>query len=349
LARVAGRASDTCSVVARMSPTSTSSKCCAGFSTGSCRVAAAGWPEAVSPLWAYELSAPSIEYAIGTLLRGDWKRVCTFRAPYWRSNTGTNKPLISSAFCGDIPGYGALALSSLGQQYGIEILATDTTPRSIPLTGIAGVWAFPARGTNKAHMYFFPNAAAAGGPTFGPTVVSGATTTSSGGWYFDSGTNNPIGPAFHDGTAWRPTLHANAVANGAVAAGNYGSILGAWQFDHMQQVTFDSGKNIVTSTTTGTKICTGTTQLVGFWNVAPVAQPSAFTQTYSTATKTHSNPTATSVATAASTNIAPFGYTTTAQADAIVTAINALIVDVANIKGVLNAVIDDGQAVGLLA
>jgi hypothetical protein len=36
-----------------------------------------------------------------------------------------------------------------------------------------------------------------------------------------------------------------------------------------------STRNIVTDTTTGTKIGTGTTQLLGFWNAAPSAQPAA--------------------------------------------------------------------------
>ena len=37
-------------------------------------------------------------------------------------------------------------------------------------------------------------------------------------------------------------------------------------------VTFDEGINIVAGTTTGTKIGTGTTQKLGFWNVTPVVQ-----------------------------------------------------------------------------
>lgn len=38
-------------------------------------------------------------------------------------------------------------------------------------------------------------------------------------------------------------------------------------------MTLGSGDNIVLSTTTGTKIGTGTTQLLGFWNATPVDQP----------------------------------------------------------------------------
>jgi hypothetical protein len=84
------------------------------------------------------------------------------------------------------------------------------------------------------------------------------------------------------------------------------------------------------------------------YGATPVARPTAYTQTYATASRAHANPTAASVATTAATNVAPFGYATAAQADAIVTAINAVIVDLANAKQVLNQVIDDLQAVGLL-
>lgn len=104
--------------------------------------------------------------------------------------------------------------------------------------------------------------------------------------------------------------------------------------------------NIITDTTTGTKIGTGTTQKLGFWNVTPIVQPSAFTQTYSTATKTHSNITATNPAAyAAGAN----GYSTGAMASAVHAEVIALRADIVNIKGVLNSVIDDLQAIGLLS
>ncbi len=73
----------------------------------------------------------------------------------------------------------------------------------------------------------------------------------------------------------------------------------------------------------------------------------AYTQTFATASRTHASPTATSVATTPATSSTPFGYSQ-AQADALVATVNALIVDLANVKQVLNAVIDDGQALNLL-
>ena len=88
---------------------------------------------------------------------------------------------------------------------------------------------------------------------------------------------------------------------------------------------------------------------LGFFAVAPVVQPAAYTQTYATADRTHANPLATSVATTAATQTTPWGFSTQAQADAIVTAINNLILDVADVKQIANSLIDDHQAMGLCA
>lgn len=38
-------------------------------------------------------------------------------------------------------------------------------------------------------------------------------------------------------------------------------------------ITMTDATNLVVGTTTGTKIATGTSQKIGFWNTAPVAQP----------------------------------------------------------------------------
>lgn len=50
--------------------------------------------------------------------------------------------------------------------------------------------------------------------------------------------------------------------------------------------------NITLDTTTGTKIGTGTTEKLGFFDATPVVQRTAYTQTYSTADKTVASPTA---------------------------------------------------------
>lgn len=113
-------------------------------------------------------------------------------------------------------------------------------------------------------------------------------------------------------------------------------------------ITILDAQNIVLDVTTGTKIGTATTQKLGFYNATPIVQPSAYTQTYSTADKTHANSTFATVAETAATNVTPFGYTTQAQADAIPVELNDLGDDVTDLKQLVNSLIDDLQALGLV-
>lgn len=86
--------------------------------------------------------------------------------------------------------------------------------------------------------------------------------------------------------------------------------------------------------------------VLDFGLLAPPAGASAYTQTYETATRTHAAPVAAAVATTAATNVTPYGYAQ-AQANAIVTAVNALITDLANVKQLTNQILDDLQALNL--
>lgn len=113
-------------------------------------------------------------------------------------------------------------------------------------------------------------------------------------------------------------------------------------------LTMTDAKNIVVSGTTGTKIGTATTQKLGFFNATPVVQQTAYTQTFSTADKTHAGRTAVSVATTGVTQTTPFGYVGAVQGDAVATTINQIIVDLADTAGVVNALVDDLQALGLV-
>lgn len=72
----------------------------------------------------------------------------------------------------------------------------------------------------------------------------------------------------------------------------------------------------------GTSLGASTTDLISFYGVTAVAQPNPAT-------------TATSVTTTASVSASPFGFTTSTQANAIVTALNAIIVDVAALRSSL--------------
>lgn len=112
---------------------------------------------------------------------------------------------------------------------------------------------------------------------------------------------------------------------------------------------------------------------VGFYGVTPAARPTAYTQTYSTATRTHSNPTASTLtdSSGGTANTTVQALTDPADAPASADAlrddlvanlipelrnnfadlaaqVNALIVDIANAKQVLNQVVDDLQTNGLL-
>jgi hypothetical protein len=123
-------------------------------------------------------------------------------------------------------------------------------------------------------------------------------------------------------------------------------------------MSFTDAVNIGIGTTTGTKIGTGTTQKIGVWNATPVVRPSAYTQTYATATRTHSNPTAVSVTDntggSADTTLQSIGasYSQTEVrnnfAD-LAAQHNALVADLANVKQLLNQVIDDQQLIGWFA
>lgn len=112
---------------------------------------------------------------------------------------------------------------------------------------------------------------------------------------------------------------------------------------------------------------------LGFFDVTPIVQPTAYTQTYSTTSRTVSNPTAVTLtdSTAGTANTTlqalPDPADTPATADALrddlvanlipalrnnyadlAAQVNALVADVANVKQVQNSVIDDGQAYGFL-
>lgn len=87
-------------------------------------------------------------------------------------------------------------------------------------------------------------------------------------------------------------------------------------------LTFADAVNVVTNATTGTKIGTATTQKIAFHNSTPVAQRAGAAQA--------------AVSTTGATSTTPFGYTTAAQADAIVTLVNeirAALVEKGIIKG----------------
>ena len=98
---------------------------------------------------------------------------------------------------------------------------------------------------------------------------------------------------------------------------------------------------------------TGTT--VGLYGVTPATRPTAYTQTYATADKTHANPTAATltVTDGAGTNDNTIGAitdnaSTIAAVQELADEINKLVADVADVKQVVNSMIDDMQTLGAL-
>lgn len=75
-------------------------------------------------------------------------------------------------------------------------------------------------------------------------------------------------------------------------------------------LTLANSSNITFNTGTGSKIGTAVTEKLAFWNAAPIVQPSGATQA--------------AVAATGSTQVTPFGFTTAAQADGIVTLLNVI-------------------------
>ena len=125
----------------------------------------------------------------------------------------------------------------------------------------------------------------------------------------------------------------------------------AWKWATAADATRASRLDLSTYYTTTERIglslgSNATVSLIGFLGTAPVAKPAAYTQTYATASRTHSNITAVNPAAyAAGAN----GYSTAAIASAVHAAVIAHTSDIANVKQVLNQLIDDLQAYGLIA
>lgn len=88
------------------------------------------------------------------------------------------------------------------------------------------------------------------------------------------------------------------------------------------QITLGAASNVILDTATGTKLGTDVLQKLALWNATPIVQPASAAQA--------------AVATTAATNVAPYGFATQAQADAIITLLNEIrsaLVAIGAIKG----------------
>ena len=83
---------------------------------------------------------------------------------------------------------------------------------------------------------------------------------------------------FYDGSSDCTALFGYGTRKVAIGfrAYNFGTFTAAWAWDDSTDtVTIANGWNIAVNTSTGTKIGTGATQKLGFWNATPAAQPAA--------------------------------------------------------------------------
>lgn len=133
--------------------------------------------------------------------------------------------------------------------------------------------------------------------------VLGTGWTTSGS-YVQDGAVLDTGPNLSGGLSIVARAGNLRLYTGGGASGNLFATIGS------STLTLADAKDIVLNATTGTKIGTDTTQKLGFYNATPIAQRAGAAQA--------------AVATTGATNVAPFGFTTAAQANAIVTLVNEL-------------------------
>jgi hypothetical protein len=128
------------------------------------------------------------------------------------------------------------------------------------------------------------------------------------------------------------------------------------RFELLGDTQITDAKNVVLGTTTGTKLGTATTQKLGFFNATPVVQPGAYTQTYATADKTHAALTAAALTHSVGTADGTVADVGASFSQTILnnnfrdlsTQVNNLVTDLTDVKQLVNALIDDLQALGLV-
>jgi len=113
--------------------------------------------------------------------------------------------------------------------------------------------------------------------------------------------------------------------------------------------TMAEGGNIAVGTTTGTKIGTATTQKLGFWNATPIVRPAAYSQGYTTATRSVAGYTTAAVGsnfTGITNAQAGSPYATVSDLNSLRASYENLRLSHDNLLQVVTALIDDHQALG---
>ena len=115
---------------------------------------------------------------------------------------------------------------------------------------------------------------------------------------------------------------------------------------HDANIIDDQPAGTTSGSITGNLAHSGT--VAGFYGITPISRPVAYTQTYDITNRTHLGMTAASSASPTLTLVSPLGFSSSAQLQAMSESINNLVVDMGNVKQVLNSILDDLQALGLL-
>lgn len=181
--------------------------------------------------------------------------------------------------------------------------------------------------------------------SLGPQGLTGATGP--------TGTTGAQGPAGPQGNVGAQGPIGNTGTAGATGAQGATGNTGAQGPQGIQGAqgppgpsTLPDGTDLTIGSTTGSKIGQSTSK-IGFFGVTPIVRPSALVQTYATASATH--PAMVSAAApAGGTGTAAGGYSTAANRDLMIAAINNLRTDVINLKGFVNQLVDQLQALGIL-
>ena len=84
----------------------------------------------------------------------------------------------------------------------------------------------------------------------------------------------PVG-GLPDGSVVSADIAENTIVDADIASGAFPSITGIGVL--ATDLVFADAVDITLNSTTGTKIGTATTEKIGFWNTAPVVQPTALT------------------------------------------------------------------------
>ena len=270
-------------------------------------------------------TGPGIEIASGGYMRD-----CTFTSPWF-----------------EFPGSDMIRVSGGGAGFALSS-CTFITPRFDGSTGVGG-----------RHVINITAASASAVHGENLTFITPTFVNLNGGYFLYTATDptNTNDPGFFyihvvnaENSANMKGIHTSTSAGAAAYCTFSGDITDA---------------NVIASSVYGTKPryhrFAGDAALahygstLGFYGVAPATRPTAYTQTYSTADKTHANPTAAAltVTDGAGTNDNTIGAITAAASviaavQELADEINKLVTDLADVKQVVNSVIDDLQTLGLL-